>query len=342
MPFEPFERRPLGRTSLAVTRLGFGGGSIGGLYRPVAEADAVATVEHAWAIGIRSFDVAPLYGYGLAEERMGAVLARRPRDEFVLSTKVGRLVRPVDEIQPGDDVDPQAIGDREDAYFADTPGRRMVFDYSRDGVLRSVEASLQRMGLTRIDILYIHDPDTHWREALDGAYPALERLRSDGVVRAIGAGMNQSAMLARFADETDMDVFLLASRYTLLDQDALPDLLPRCVARGIAVMVGGVMNTGVMLDPRPGSRFDYGTAPDAVVERGRLIAAACARHGVPVRSAAMQFPLAHPAVAGLITGVRTPEHLDDYPAGMRLAIPPALWVELRDEGLIAAEAPVPA
>jgi D-threo-aldose 1-dehydrogenase len=339
VPFEPFERVPLGRTSLSVTRLGFGGGSIGGLYRPVAEPDAVAMVEHAWSIGIRSFDVAPLYGYGLSEQRMGAVLSGRPRDEFVVSTKVGRLVREVDEIQPGDDVDPQAIGDRRDAYFADTSGRRMVFDYSRDGVRRSVEASLQRLGLNRIDILYIHDPDTHWREAIDGAYPALEQLRAEGVVSAIGAGMNQSAMLARFADETDMDVFLLASRYTLLDQEALEELLPRCVARGIAVMVGGVMNTGVLLDPRPGSRFDYGPAPEAVVERGRQITAVCGRHGVPVRSAAIQFPL---AVTGLITGVRTPEHLDDYPAGMRLPIPRALWDELRHEGLIAVDAPVPA
>lgn len=272
---------------------------------------------------------------------MGAVLASRPRDEFVLSTKVGRLVRAIDELQPGDDIDPQAIDGREDAYFADTTGRRMVFDYSYDGVLRSVEASLQRLGLAHIDILYIHDPDTHWRQALDGAYRALERLRADGVVRAIGAGMNQSAMLARFADETDMDVFLLASRYTLLDQGALPELLPRCLAKGIAVMVGGVMNTGVTLDPRPGSRYDYGPAPDAVVERGRRIGAICARHGVPVRSVAMQFPLAHPAVSGLITGVRTPEHLDDYPVGMRLPIPPGLWDELREDGLIALEAPVP-
>ena len=341
MPFDPFERVSVGRTSLTVTRLALGGASIGGLFRPVTDGDASAVIEHAWSIGIRSFDVAPLYGYGAAERRLGDVLAGRPRDEFVISTKVGRLVRAAGEMQPGDDVDHQAIGGRDDAYYADTAGRRIVFDYSYDGVRRSVEASLQRLGLSRIDILYIHDPDTHWREAIEGAYPALERLRADGVVRAIGAGMNQSEMLARFAVETDMDVLLVANRYTLLDQGALPELLPRCLERGIAVMVGGVMNSGVMVDPWPGSRFDYGPAPEAVVERGRRIAEGCRRLGVPLHAAAIQFPLAHPAVTGLIAGVRTAAHLDDYPASLRMAIPAALWAELRQEGLIAAGAPTP-
>jgi D-threo-aldose 1-dehydrogenase len=341
MPFEPFERVAVGRTSLTVTRLGLGGASIGGLFRPVTDRDARTVIEHAWSIGIRSFDVAPLYGYGTAERRMGDVLAGRPRDDFVLSTKVGRLVRAVGEVQPGDDLDHQAIDGRDDAYYPGSAGRRIVFDYSYDGVRRSVEASLQRLGLSRIDILYIHDPDSHWREAIDGAYPALEQLRADGVVRAIGAGMNQSEMLARFAQETDMDVLLVANRYTLLDQGALAELLPRCLERGIAVMVGGVMNSGVMVDPRPGSRFDYGPAPAAVVERGRRIAGVCARLGVPLRAAAIQFPLAHPAVTGLIAGVRTPAHLDDYPASLRMPIPAALWDELRAEDLIAAGAPTP-
>lgn len=341
MPFDPFERVAVGRTSLSVTRLGFGGASIGGMFRPVSDAEAGAMVEHAWSLGIRSFDVAPLYGYGSAERRMGAILVSRPRDEFVLSTKVGRLVRATEDIQADDDIDHQAFGDREDAYYTDTAGRRITFDFSYNGVMQSVEASLERLGLSRIDILYIHDPDAHWREAIDGAYPALERLRAAGVVRAIGAGMNQSAMLARFAAETDMDVFLLAGRYTLLDQEALPELLPSCLVRGIGVMIGGVMNSGIMVDPRPGSRFDYGPAPDVVVDRGRRIAAVCDRHGVPPRAAAIQFPLAHPAVTGLIAGVRTPAHLDDYPANLRLPIPTGLWDELRHEGLIPAEAPTP-
>lgn len=341
MPFEPFERLPLGHGSLSVTRLGFGGASIGGLYRPVRDEEAEAMVEYAWSIGIRSFDVAPLYGYGAAERRMGAVLAGRPRDEFVLSTKVGRLVRGPGELQPGDEIDRQALGDREDAFYADTAGRRIVFDYSYDGVLRSVEASLERLGLARIDILYIHDPDSHWQAAIEGAYPALERLRAERVVRSIGVGMNQAPMLARFAAETDVDVILLANRYTLLDQEALAGLLPLCLERGIAVMVAGVMNTGVLVDPQPGTHFDYAPAPDSVIERARRIAAVCERHGVSRRAAAIQFPLAHPAVTALIAGVRTRAHLDEYPASLRLSIPAALWDELRDEGLIAPGAPTP-
>ena len=305
MPIEPFQHIPLGRTGLTTTRLGLGGASIGGLFRPVADADAVALVDHAWSLGIRSFDVAPLYGYGAAERRMGAALARRPRDEFVLSTKVGRLVRASDAIAPGADVDRQSDGTRDDAYYAGTEGRRIVFDYSADGVRRSVEESLERLGLDRVDILYIHDPDEHWEAALSGAYPALERLRSEGTVRAIGAGMNQAAMLARFADETDMDVFMVAGRYTLLDQAALPELLPRCVAKGIAVMVVGVMNSGVLADPGSGAHFDYQPAPGTIVDRVRRLTEVCDRHGVPLRAAAIQFSLAHPAVVGLIAGVRT-------------------------------------
>ncbi len=342
MPFEPFERVRVGRTSLEVTRLGFGAASIGGLFQLISDDAAAATIDHAWSIGIRSFDVAPLYGYGTSECRLGAALAARPRGEFVLSTKVGRLVKRVEDVSPDDDVDRQALGDRDDAYYEGTTDRRLVYDYSFDGVLRSVEASLERLGLSRIDILYIHDPDRHWRAVLDGAYPALERLRADGVVGAIGAGMNQSAMLLRFAQETDMDVFLLAGRYTLLDQEALSELLPACLERDIAIMIGGVMNSGVLVDPRPGSRFDYGPASDDIVARARQIAAVCERHDVPIRAAAIQFPLAHPAVTALIAGVRTVEHLDSYPAFMRLPIPTELWDDLRAEGLIPAEAPTPA
>ncbi len=341
MSYEPFERLRLGRTGLTVTRLGLGGASIGGLFEPVGDADAAGVVEHAWGIGVRHFDVAPLYGYGAAERRMGSVLASRPRDEFVLSTKVGRLVRPLAEIRAGDDLDHQAIGGRDDAYYPGVGDRRIVFDYSVDGVRRSVEASLERLGLERIDILYIHDPDQHWRQALDGAYPALERLRAEGVVGAIGVGMNQWQMLARFASETDVDVLLVANRYTLLDPGALGELLPRCLERGIAVLVAGLMNSGLMVDPARGGHFDYGPAPSEMVVRARRIAAVCARHGVPVRAAAIQFPLAHPAVTGLIAGVRTPAHLDDYPAGLRLQIPVDLWADLRAQGLLPAEAPTP-
>jgi D-threo-aldose 1-dehydrogenase len=335
MPFEPTERLALGRTGLSVTRLGFGGASIGGLFAAVSDDDAIATVGHAWDLGIRTFDVAPLYGYGAAERRVGGALAGRPRDEYVLETKVGRLVRPLDAIATGADVDSQ------DANYARTEPVGLVFDYSADGVRRSIEESLERLGLDRLDIALIHDPDDHWPAAIGEAYPALARLREDGVIRAIGVGMNQSAMLARFAREGDFDVFLLAGRYTLLDQDALPELLPLCAERGVAIFVGGVMNSGVLADPRSGSRFDYKPAPDAVVERARRLAAVCERHDVPLRAAAIQFPLAHPAVRSLIAGVRRIDHLDEYPELMRRPIPADLWAELRAEGLIPEEAPVP-
>jgi D-threo-aldose 1-dehydrogenase len=341
MPFEPTERLGLGRTGLTVTRLGFGAASIGGLFSPVSDDEAVATIDHAWQLGIRTFDVAPLYGYGAAERRVGMALAGRPREDFVLSTKVGRLVRPKDAIPPGGDIDPQALDGREDAYYTRTEAVRLVFDYSADGVRRSIEESLDRLGLDRVDIALIHDPDDHWAEAIGGAYPALARMRDEGVIRAIGAGMNQSAMLARFAREGDFDVFLLAGRYTLLDQEALAELLPLCEDRGIGVLVGGVMNSGVLADPRPGSRFNYQPAPAAVVERAGRLAAVCERHEVPLRAAAIQFPLAHPAVRSLIAGVRRIDHLDEYPELMRRPIPDDLWAELKAEGLIAPDAPVP-
>jgi D-threo-aldose 1-dehydrogenase len=216
-----------------------------------------------------------------------------------------------------------------------------VFDYSADGVRRSVEESLARLRLDRIDIALIHDPDDHWAAAIGEAYPALARLREEGVIRAIGAGMNQSAMLARFAREGDFDVFLVAGRYTLLDQEALAELLPLCVEGGIGVMIGGVMNSGVLADPRPGGRFNYQPAAPAILDQARRLAAICDRHAVPLRAAAIQFPLAHSAVRSLIAGVRRVEHLDEYPDLMRRPLPADLWAELRAEGLIPTEAPVP-
>jgi D-threo-aldose 1-dehydrogenase len=341
MALDATDVKPLGRTGLHVTRLGFGAASIGGLYTPIEDADAIATVERAWDLGVRLFDTAPLYGYGLAERRLGAVLAKRPRDAFALSTKVGRLVRRIDEIGPTADVDPQAIDGREDAYYARSEPVRMVFDYSADGVRRSIDESLARLGVDRIDIALIHDPDTHWEAAIGEAFPALARLREQGVVRAIGAGMNQAAMLARFAREGDFDVFLAASRYTLLDQEALHELLPACVERGIAVLCAGVMNTGLLAGPRPGARYDYGMAPPAVIERAQRLAAVCARHGVALRDAAIQFPLAHPAVVSIVAGVRSIAHLEEYPAALARPIPDALWAELKAEGLVRPDAPVP-
>ena len=342
MPFDPTERRRVGRTSVTVTRLGFGGAPIGGLFSAVSDADAIATVGRAWDLGIRYFDTAPLYGYGASERRIGAALAGASREDFAISTKVGRLIRPSDALADDADIDRQELDGREDAFYVGTGPVRPVFDYSYDGVMRSLEESLGRLALERVDIAYIHDPDDHWEAAISGAYPALERLRDDGVVRAIGAGMNQSAMLTRFAKEGEFDVFLLAGRYTLLDQSALADLLPICEQKEIAVVVGGVMNSGVLADPRPGSRFNYVPAAAAVVKRAERLAAICARLGVSLRAAAVQFPLAHPAVVSVVAGVRRIDHLEEYPALFREPISADLWAELRNEGLLAADAPVPA
>jgi D-threo-aldose 1-dehydrogenase len=341
MAFDPAGRVPLSRTGLSVTRLGFGAASVAGVFEDVAERDGLATIDHAWDLGVRYFDVAPLYGYGTGERRLGRSLAAHPRAEFVVSTKVGRLVRRVEEIAPGADVDRNAFGDRRDADRTEETGFRAVFDYSRDGILRSVEESLQRLGLDRIDILFLHDPDDHWEAAIGEAYPALHRLREEGVVKAIGAGMNQSAMLTRFAREGDFDVFLVAGRYTLLDQDALAELLPTCLERNVAVVIGGVMNSGILAAPGHAARFNYKPAPADVIERARAIATVCERHGVPLKAAAIQFPLAHPAVASVVAGVGRISHLDDYPAAMREDIPADLWAELRVAGLLAPDAPVP-
>jgi D-threo-aldose 1-dehydrogenase len=313
--FDPAAVVPLGGTGLSVTSLGFGAASIGGPPEAGAEANAIATVHRAWDVGIRYFDVAPFYGLGNSERRLGQALRDRPRGDFVISTKVGRLIK-TDPLRP-------------------------VFDFSRDGVLHSVEESLSRLGLDRIDILLIHDPDDHWKEAIGEAYPTLHRLREQGIVGAIGAGMNQSAMLARFAREGDFDVFLVAGRYTLLDQGALPELLPLCLERGIAVVIGGAMNSGILADPRPGSFFDYQPADPSLVQRALRLKSVCARHGVPLKAAAIQFPLAHPAVASLVAGVGSVDHLDDYPALMRHPIPSQLWEELRAEGLLPTDAPTP-
>ena len=342
MAIDHAERATIGRTGLEVTRLAFGGASIGGLFRYVESDAAIATVRAAWDLGIRYFDTAPLYGYGASERRLGAALAGRRRDDFVLSTKVGRLVRDRASIPPGADVDRQHFDGRDDAFYVVRDPVGIVFDYSGDGVRRSIEESLERLRLDRIDLALIHDPDDHWREAIDGAWPALERLRAEGVIRAVGAGMNQSAMLTRFVRETTMDAVLVAGRYTILDQGALDDLLPVCLERGVAVLVGGVMNSGVLVDPRPGATFNYTPASADVIDRARRIGEACARHDVPLRAAAVQFPMAHPAVASLVAGVRTVEHLEEYPKLLAHPIPAALWEDLRADGLIAATAPVPA
>ncbi|MFC1421078.1 aldo/keto reductase [Streptacidiphilus cavernicola] len=315
----------LGRSRpTAVTELGLGTAPLAGLFTPVGADEAAACVDAAWESGIRYFDTAPHYGIGLSERRLGAALRGRPRDSYTLSTKVGRLLEPVAE-PTGDDL---ANG------FAVPATHRRVWDFSADGVRRSIDDSLARLGLDRIDIVYLHDPDDHGPQALAEAYPALEQLRAEGVVRAIGAGMNQSAMLTRFVRETDVDVVLLAGRYTLLDQDGLTELLPEAQRRGVGVVVGGAFNSGLLADPRPGATFDYTAAPDALLARALRIKAVCERHGVPLRAAALRFPLDHPAVRGVLVGARSAAEVADAATMTAHRIPPELWSELGSEGLL--------
>ena len=326
--FKAAERVQLGRTQLRVSRLGLGTAPLAGLYRPVAEADALAALETAWELGLRFFDTAPLYGYGLGEMRTGKVLGRKPRGEFTLATKVGRLLRE------------GATPERGQVYFG-TPPVNPVFDFTYDGVMRSVEESRRRLGIEHLDVLHIHDPDDHYEEALTGAYRALDQLRSEGEIAAVGAGMNQAEMLTRFARDADFDCFLLAGRYTLLDQSALGELLPTCAERGVSIIAAGVYNSGILGDPKPGAHYNYTDAPAELVARAQRIRAVCERHDVPLRAAAVQFPLGHPAVQTVVVGCRSADQVADSVRMFETPIPDALWNDLKAEGLLPAEAPTP-
>ncbi len=323
----------LGRSTVRVTPLALGCAGLGNLFHPVTDEAALATVEAAWDVGIRTFDTAPHYGLGLSERRLGAALRGRPRDTYTVSTKVGRLLMPDPGGGSGDDL---AHG------FAVPATHRRVWDFTADGVLRSLEASLERLGVDRIDLALLHDPDDHAEQALREAYPALERLRAEGVVGAIGVGMNQAALPARFVRETDIDVVLLAGRYTLLDQDGLAELLPAAAARGRSVVIGGVFNSGLLTTPGPGATYDYAPAPRPVLDRALRLLAVTERHGVPLRAAALHFPFGHPAVASVLTGASSAEQVRDTVAQMRRPIPDALWDDLRAEQLLAPGVPVPA
>ena len=324
----PSERVRLGRTPLSVTRFGLGTAPLAGLYEAVPEDQALQVITRAWDEGVRHFDTAPLYGFGNAETRLGKALHDKPREDFVLASKVGRLLRADAPPEPGQN-------------FRGTPSVNPVFDFSYDGVMRSVDESLQRLQLDRIDILHIHDPDNHYDDALHGAYKALDHLRSEGVIRAVGAGMNQAEMLARFAREGNFDCFLLAGRYTLLDQIALDELLPICVERGIAIIAAGVYNSGILADPKLGARYNYATAPEPLLERARKIRAVCDRNGVPLKAAALQFPIGHPAVSCVVVGCRSVAQLDESLRMFEVDIPPSLWQELKSEGLLREDAPTP-
>ncbi|WP_342787178.1 aldo/keto reductase [Saccharothrix saharensis] len=306
---------PLGRSGVVVTRLGLGTAPLAGLYSAVTEDQAQAALEAAWATGVRYFDTAPHYGAGSAERRLGAFLASRPRAEFTVSTKVGRLLVPGDA-PPGDD------------GFHGERGFVRVRDYSADGVYRSLADSLERSGLDSFDVVLVHDPDDHWEDAVTGAYPALERLRAEGAVRAIGVGMNQTAMLTRFVAETDVDCVLVAGRYSLLDRGAADELLPLCAKRRVGVLVGGVFNSGILADPADHATYDYAPAPDAVRRRALALAERCAAHGVALPAAALRFPLRHPAVTGVVVGARNAREVTDNAAHAAAGIPEALWAEL--------------
>jgi D-threo-aldose 1-dehydrogenase len=303
---QPDSRTPLGRSGLTVTRLGLGAAYLSGMFTPVTEEEAVATVNGAWELGIRYFDTAPLYGGGIGERRLGLGLADKPRGEFVVSTKVGRLT-----------------------------GADPAFDFSYDGVLRSLDESLERLGLDYVDAVFVHDPeDRHLDEALVGAYRALDELRSEGTIRAVGAGMNATEPFVQLARHARFDCCLLAGRYTLLDQSGLQELLPLCEREGIAVIAAGVYNSGILASPEPGATFDYAPAAAALVAQARVLGLVCARHAVPLKAAAIQFPLRHPAVATVLTGVGSVSELDENVRMLQTPIPPALWEDLQSEGLV--------
>src|SRR3984885_3203058 len=286
----------IGRTDLRVSRLGFGGVPLGGLYKDVSEVEAGATVRRALDLGVNYFDTAPIYGFGKSEIRLGRELAHCDRDSIVVATKVGYTLVPDD-------------GGRDEKVFHrfdNLPAMRPVFDFSYDGIMRTFEGSLHRLNLAHVDILNIHDPDDHWEEAIDIVYPALHQLRSEGVVRAVGVGMNQAEMLARFAREGDFVCLLVAGRYTLIDHAALRDLLPLCEKKGISVIIGGPFNSGILATgARPGATYNYVDASPAMIEKVKAIEAVCEQYHVPLPAAALQFPMAHPAVAAIIPGARS-------------------------------------
>jgi D-threo-aldose 1-dehydrogenase len=338
---KPGETRVLGRSGVEVTIMGLGGAPLGNMYAALPDAQARATIEAAHDAGIRYFDTAPLYGFGLSEHRFGEALRGRERADFVLSTKVGRLLRPGD---------PATL---EHGQFKDSLPFAQVYDYSYDGVMRSVEDSLQRLGTWRIDVLLVHDLDvwTHRsedarrarvEEFMAGGYRAMVKLRDEGAVRAIGAGVNETAACQDLAERGDFDCFLLAGRYTLLEQGPLDELLPLCERRNIALIVGGAYNTGILATgATPGAYFQYAPAPPEIMDRVRRIEAVCARHGVRLPTAALQFPLGHPAVATIALGMRSPDEVARNVEIFAPGVPADLWAELKHEGLLRADAPTP-
>ncbi len=336
--------RPLGRTGITVSVIGFGSAPLGDLYARLDDATALGAVEAALAAGVTLFDTSPFYGHGLAEHRVGAILRRAPRKSYVISTKVGRWMDPLH--QPAD-------GNNRPPNFAGGLPHPARFDYSYDGVLRSLEQSLLRLGADRVEIALIHDVDVythgrdgveaHFRTAMDGAYKALERLRAEKVIDAIGVGVNEAEMCERFARAGDFDTMLLAGRYSLLEQPALDSFLPLAVEKGIGMMLGGVFNSGILATgPTPGAYYNYRPAPPEILERVARIEAVCKAHGVALADAATQFPLGHPAVASVVLGAVSASEVERNGASLDRPIPAALWSDLKTAGLLRADAPTPA
>lgn len=331
-----WQQRRVGKTDLSVTCLGLGTATMGGSRIPVPREESENIVRAAWNAGVRYVDTAPFYGVGAAERRVGDALRDRPRNDWVLSTKVGRLLRP--RRQPGGATD---------GGLAPMPFE-VVYDYTYDGIMRSVEDSYQRLGLAKLDILFVHDIGVyqhgadgnmpHMRALRDSGYRALQALKSDGTASAIGIGVNEKAVLIEALGFADWDVFLLAGRYTLLEQDPMDDLLPMCMTRGTSIVVGGPLNSGILAGR---DTWNYAAAPPQVVERVKRIEAVCDAHKVPLAAAALQFPLAHPAVCAIIPGPRSAAEFEANVRLLQMKIPTGLWADLRTAGLLHPDAPTP-
>jgi D-threo-aldose 1-dehydrogenase len=314
-----------------ISGLGFGGAPIANLYTEVSDADARATIDAAWDAGVRYFDTAPHYGLGLSERRLGAALSDRPRDEFVVSTKVGRVLEPFDG------------GGLDDAGFLVPATHRRVWDFSADGIRRSLDYSLERLGVDHVDIAYLHDPDNHWQQAVSEGLPALQSLKEQGVVRAIGVGMNQWQMPERFIREASLDYVMLAGRYTLLEQESLASFLPLCLERNVSVVAVAIFNSGLLARPEvpADATYDYAAAPAEVLTRARRIADVCKRHGSVLPQAALQFPFGHPAVKAIAVGARTPAEITENAKFLADTVPAELWADLKAEGLLGVDVPTP-
>jgi len=333
-------KRPLGKTNLMITTLGFGGAAVGNLYSAVDPADALAALDAAWTFGINYYDTAPFYGYGLSERRIGDFLRDKPRERFVLSGKVGRLLKPrLDSISGFNP-------------FPGSPPFKPIFDYTYDGVMRSFEDSLQRLGLNRIDVLYIHDigVSTHgpnkqpemMKICMESGYKALAKLRQEQIIGAIGIGVNDWQVCLEAMNQADFDCFLLAGRYTLLEQTAVERFLPECERRGVSVIIGGPYNSGILATgAHPEARYNYQPAPPDILQKVKNIENICQRYGVSLAAAALQFPLAHPAVASVIPGARSRAEVEQNMALFHAPIPSDFWAELKSQGLLRGDAPTP-